>query len=184
MYKKILIVVFTVILASTVNAADSAGFNKVGENVKIVITPSMGSPCDDQISYNDSFIAAKDTPMFALVSSGSAFGSRITNVSCDYTMELKQGLNNNRFLLTFTNATAQNIENKASFLDNQEIPETRFGELFYTIPTSFRIYLRLAYETLNLVNRIRLIAGATDLIVQNTGKDYRDLTQIRFERKS
>ena len=56
MYKKTLIIVFTILLASAVHAADSTGFNKAGDNVKIVITPSMGSPCDDELSYNNTFI--------------------------------------------------------------------------------------------------------------------------------
>ncbi len=179
---RLFIVAIFVFLATGIVMAASSGFNKLGESVSMRLAFHIGADkSDDSIYSSDNFISAEDSVLLALVA-GNAFGTNYNSTysPSDYLLELKQPHSNKAFLV-MANATNETISDKLPALSGKEILGTRFGSYPTMSPQSFRIFLRLQYEDLDIINRIRIIPGIREIVIRNAGNNEQDLPQIEFE---
>ena len=92
---------------------------------------------------------------------------------------MEQSLENNRFLLVIANGTNQTIRDNLAALGDRKILGKTFGLYAISSPSAFPLFIRLQYEDLNILNRIRFV-GNTKLAIRNEGKED-GLTKIKFE---
>ena len=76
---------------------------------------------------------------------------------------MKLPLNNNRFFLVFTSGSNETIARELGRID--ELPQNRFGELEYSRPAIFPVFLRLEYYSLDLVSKARF--KTNELLIRN-----------------
>lgn len=147
----------------------------VGRTAQMNLAFSIGAK-DDNITVANDYVAAQDSSVvLAMVSSGlTASTGNVTAYSpTEYLLQMSQALENNRFLITFTNATNQTIENKLKFLGDRKILPKTFGSFSPPVPSSVFLFLRLEYSYLDLTTRQRWGASPVQLIIKNNGNGNR-----------
>ncbi len=136
---------------------------------------------NDSVSRGNDYISSeRNNFVVAIVSSSKTFAvSNHSYSATQYMLRMNQTLEDNRFLITLTNGTNQTIREKLDALGNRKILGTTFGT--YTEPaiSQFPLFIRLQYEDINILTRIRS-AGNTRLIMRNEGKED-GLTKIALE---
>lgn len=162
----------------------SPGFDAFGSTVTLNFAFHIGSSkSDDSADVADNYITAEgDSVVLALVSSGNAFGTNYNSSysAGDYLLQMKQGLENNRFILAFTQGGNQSIKSRLSALGNKKIPGERFGSLSFAVPKSFRAFLRLEFETADIVSRA-FWSGSQEIIIRNEGDNENGIPKISIE---
>lgn len=145
---------------------------------------SFGNKADDTIQRQAEFASSQEgDTVLALVASGRAFASEnVTGFTTnEYLLRVNQSAETNRFLLVFTKGTNQTIREKLQLVGNRKVPSTRFGNLNVTASSAFTLFLRLEYESLNIVSRARLAAGNHEFVIRNEGDDSEGRTKIAVE---
>ncbi len=143
----------------------------IGRTVQMNLAFSIGSK-DDNITVANDFVSAQDSNVIlAIVSSGTttSTGNITAYSSTEYLLQLTQALENNRFLITFTNASNQSIADKLKLLGNKKILPKTFGSLAAAIPDSMFLFLRLEYDDADITSRVRWGAAPVQLIIKNNG---------------
>lgn len=148
-----------------------AGFQTFGRSVQLNMAFHIGdSKDDDIITQNDNYISSQDGNVVLAIVSERAFGTRFS-YSRDNLLEMRVPLSSNRFFLTFTKGNNATIASKLGTIDN--ILPRRFGDLSYSKPGSFPIFLRLEYSDIDLINGLRWIAGSRELLIKNENNRIR-----------
>ncbi|MCX6818943.1 MAG: hypothetical protein NT129_02990 [Candidatus Aenigmarchaeota archaeon] len=162
------IVIFIAMLLVQLSfAISSPGFSAFGRSVTMNFAFHIGSSkSNDTITYTDRYISSHDAGAVLALVSSSAFGTSFSELANDYKLEIRQPLENNRFLMAFTTGNNQNIASKANL---SSIIQKTFGELTKS-PTSFPVYLRLEYSDIDIINSIRWGPGSRELIIKNEGE--------------
>lgn len=152
----------------------------VGRTVQLNLAFSIGTK-DDNITAAGDYVAAQDAGLaLGIVSSGTttAAGNVTGYSSGEYMLQLTQGLNNNRFLIAFTNASNQTISDKLKQLGNRKILSRTFGNLATAASSSMFLFLRLEYEDADITTRARWGVSPIQLLIKNTGTDVRPQISI------
>ena len=135
---------------------------------------------NDGISRGSDYISSeRNGTVLAIVSSSKTFSTSNHSYSAtQYLLRMNQSLEN-RFLLVVAAGTNQTVRENLAALGGRKIPGKTFG--VYSEPSvgQFPLFLRLQYEDINILNRIRFV-GSTKLIIRNEGKED-GLTKIAFE---
>lgn len=152
----------------------------VGRTVQLNLAFSIGSK-DDNITAVGDYVAAQDAGLaLGIVSSGTttAAGNVTGYSSGEYMLQLTQALNNNRFLIAFTNASNQTISDKLKQLGSRRILARTFGNLATAAPSSMFLFLRLEYEDADITTRARWGASPIQIMIKNAGTDVRPQISI------
>jgi len=113
----------------------------------------------------------RSNKVFAMVFAGGEFLNILLNASYSpsaYLLQMSQEHKGNRFLLAFTNGTWRNIDSKAEGAEAAKILSKAFGTLAFSTPSSFPLFIRLEYDSIDLYSRIRFVS-ATKLLIKNVG---------------
>jgi hypothetical protein len=113
------------------------------------------------VESSGNYISAEGSGSVIALVSGSAFGTRFD--SSTGSMQMKLPLSNNRFFLVFTSGSNETIAKELGKID--ELPQNRFGELEYSRPSLFSIFLRLEYYYLDITSKARF--KADELLIRN-----------------
>ena len=163
-----------------------AGFQTFGNSVTLHLAFHLGdnSSGDIVLSGDDYILAEEGGTVLALLSSGTVFGTRNSSYSAvDNLFEMRQGLENNRFLLTYTNGTNETIKNRLNLLGDKKIIPKTCGSLSTSIPSSFPLYMRLDYDDIDITTSTHFTTGVRELIIRNEGKNSQGLYKIAIEVK-
>lgn len=153
----------------------------IGRTVQLNLAFAIGTK-DDNITVASDYVSGQDSNVvLAVISSGTTTNTaNITAYSStEYMLQLTQALNNNRFLITFTNGTNQTVADKLKFVGNKKIPPKTFGNLAATALSDIFLFLRLEYDDLDITTRTRWGTAPVQLIIKNNGNDV--LPQISIE---
>jgi uncharacterized delta-60 repeat protein len=152
----------------------SNGFNRVGSTVTMNLAFHIGSnKINDIITVNDNFVSSEEFPVIiSLATAKNEFGTSFTsNYSADdYLLQMKQGIDGNRFLLVFTQGSNNEVSKEISSLGPEKIPTGRFGELSFKVPSSFKTFLRLEFDKINIISRA-FWKGTQEIMIKNEGRD-------------
>ena len=158
------------------SAVTSPGFPTFGRSVTMNLAFHIGdNKNDDTITYTDNYISSHDAGVVLALVSNAAFGTRFSELSEDYLLEMRQPLDN-RFYLTFTKGNNQTIANKTKYVI---VPRT-FGNLAMP-PGQFPLYLRLEYSDIDIINRVRWERGYREIIISNEGKNEKGQHIVSIE---
>jgi hypothetical protein len=135
-----------------------ADFYSFGRSVTMNLTITIGNRSVDS---SGNYISAEGSGSIIALASKHAFGTRFD--SSTGSMQMRLPLNNNRFFLVFTKGSNETIAEESGKID--ELPQNRFGELDYSKPSVFTIFLRLEYYSLDLISKARFKAG--ELLIRN-----------------
>ena len=162
----------------------SPGFDGFGSTATLSLAFHIGSSkSDDSSDTADNYATAEgDSVVLALVSSGTAFGTNYNSAysASDYLIQMTQGSKDNRFILAFTQGGNQTIKSKLGALGNKKIPGERFGSLAFAVPKSFRAFLRLEFETADIISRA-FWSGSQEIIIRNEGGNENGIPKISIE---
>jgi hypothetical protein len=135
-----------------------ADFYSFGRSITMNFSITMGNK---SVESSGNYISAEDSGSVIALVSGSAFGTRFDTGS----LQMRLPLSNNRFFLVFTSGSNRTIARKLDAIG--ELPQTRFGDLEYSRPAVFPVFLRLEYCSLDLVSKARWVSGAVELLIRN-----------------
>ena len=111
----------------------------------------------DQIEYSDglslSFIHSGNKPNLNFVNFSA------TSTSANYILELKQKIENNNLLLTYTKGTCQSIHDKMYLVETYEIPSRPFSSFSYPIPAGVPVLIRFKNDRIQIDGSDRFSAG-------------------------
>ncbi len=150
----------------------SSGYNILGRNILLNFAIRIGSTKNENITVLDNIISAHDGSLaFAIVSANNKFGTALNSSysSTENLLQVKQGMENNRFLIVFANASNETIHDRLSFIKDRKFPGKTFGTYIEPSVGQFPLYIRLQYEDLNIISRVRFV-GSTKLIIRNEGR--------------
>lgn len=160
-----------------------AGYSfSIGRTAQLNLAFAIGTK-DDNITVASDYVSAQDgNVVLALVSSVvTASTANITAYSSnEYMLQMSQDLNNNRFLITFTNGTNQTVADKLKLLGNKKILPKTFGNLAATALSEIFLFLRLEYDDLDITTRARWGTAPVQLIIRNNGNDVRPQISIEL----
>ncbi len=135
-----------------------ADFYSFGRSVTMNLTITIGNK---SVESSGNYISAEDSGKVIALVSESAFGTRFDTDS----MQMRLPLSNNRFFLVFTSGSNGTIARKLDTIN--ELPQNRFGELEYSRPAIFPVFLRLEYYSLDLISKARWVGGSRELLIRN-----------------
>ena len=168
--KKNRIILAVMVFSLSLSVIAIADFYSFGRSVTMNFVLHIGnSDDDDVITSSDKYISSEDSGRIVAIVSKAAFGTRFENYANDYSLEMRQPRSNNRFFLVFTKGDNRTISKKVDMIN--EILQNRFGELDYTKPGIFPLFLRLEYSGIDLISKARWIAGSRELLIRNQGSD-------------
>jgi hypothetical protein len=135
------------------------------------------------LTLEKKFISAeKNGKVLSLVFAGRDFLSVFFNTTYStnhYLIQMKQGDNENRFLLAFTNGTWRDIDDKAGSVEEARFLAKTFGALSFAVPNSFSFFLRLENDMIDIANSLRF-DGSTKLLLRNRG-EVNSLTNVTID---
>lgn len=143
----------------------------LGRTVQLNLAFSIGTK-DDNITVAGDYVSSQDANVvLAIVSSGTTTGTGNVTAysSTEYLLQLTQSLENNRFLITFTNASNQTIADKLKLLGNKKILPKAFGNFVATATDNVFLFLRAEYDDVDITTRVRWGTAPVQLIIKNIG---------------
>ncbi len=158
----------------TMNLAFNIGGDK-DNIIRVNGTSFSGLGPDEKViaELDKKFISSeKNSKVLAMVFAGSDFlgsGFNTTYSANEYLLFLSQDGYSNRLLITFTNGTFRDVENKAQDAEAFHMVSKIFGNMLILSPRSFPFFIRVEYGSLHLDGRIRF-DGPTKLFIKNIGK--------------
>lgn len=178
----LLITIAGISLALTSSPNFSNADNSVGLKLAFHIGDSKSG---EAFTVEETYIIAEDSNITAgMISVSGTSGTQLDESysSPDYSLEMRS-YNNAIILLTFFNGTNSSITEKLGSLGEGKILPSAIGSATYSIPSVVPVWLRLAYNDINIVNRQRIPAGASTLIITNEGRDERGLPKVSVRVK-
>jgi len=112
--------------------------------------------------------------LLSLIHSGKkpdlSFVNFSTNASlADYTLELKQKIEDTNLLLTYSKGTCQNIEDKMYLVESYAIPSRAFSSFSYPIPSAVPILIQFKNDRMQINGSDRFSAGDHKICAQKSG---------------
>ena len=171
----VVLIASILVLALLVSTAKS-DFTGFGRSVRINFAYHIGAAKSDDIITNTSnYIISQDSGIVSgIIFSGSeSFGTLNNNTvsSENYSLQLKQSLEKNRFYFFLTNGTAAQVESKISYVSKDIIIPKTIGEYSIFFDGTPPLYIRLQYSNKDIINSSILSKG--NLIVRNEGMSDR-----------
>ncbi len=162
--------VVNITLTLVAQQANSSSLNVPGRSVLMNLVFAIGSKGNDVMTLTDDFVSAEDGVVIAIVTAGSKIGSSFnTGYSENASLiQLKQTLKNNRFILVVASGSNRTVAEALDTSGTRKIPGKTFGSYAYTDPAQFPVFIRLQYESVNLLTRVRF-TGNTKLVIRNEG---------------
>ncbi|MBI4174195.1 MAG: hypothetical protein HY517_00995, partial [Candidatus Aenigmarchaeota archaeon] len=117
-----------------------------------------------------------------LASAGSLLYIRMNNSynSTHYLFQMAQDSADNRFLIIATNATASDIDDKLSMIDNSRMIATTIGRFAVAAAKSFPVFIRLEYASIDIDWR-SFWSGSGQLRIINRGLTSRNIPNVTIE---
>lgn len=135
------------------------------------------------INLGKKYISSNNTSsLTGLASAGSLLYIRMNNSynSTHYLFQMAQDSADNRFLIIATNATASDIDDKLSMIDNSRMIATTIGRFAVAAAKSFPVFIRLEYASIDIDWR-SFWSGSGQLRIINRGLTSRNIPNVTIE---
>jgi len=140
----------------------------------------------DNIRSGNNHIASwNNNVVLGIVSGGTPIDTSL-NTSYpgdDYLLKLVQREKDNKFLLVFTKGTYADITDNLEEVALKGWVGKTFGSFSLSEPSTFKTFLVLLYDNIDLNNSLRWAAGSYDLWLENIGKNSRGQSKINVTIK-
>ena len=126
--------------------------------------------------------ANNTTTTAAIVSAGTLLNIRINNTynRTHYLLQMTQSSEKNRFLITVTNGTYSDIEDRLEMIAATRMVSSTFGKFILQAPASFMTFIRLEYTNIDITGLTEW-SGIGQLRIKNIGLTTRNLPNVTVE---
>lgn len=162
--------------ATHINTTDLIRIN--GTNIS-----SDGSTEETYVPSKRFISSNSNGTVFATVFAGSLFNNISLNTSYsgdDYLFQMRQGAENNRILIAYTNGSWEQIDSRMLEIDSDRLIGTTFGNFTETEPDEVQTTFFTFFKDINITLSDRIGMGNFDVIIKNLGK-INNITNVEID---
>jgi len=158
-------------------AASTSGYGSYGSSVTVTLDSAIGSSSDDVVTVSGRYALSEDGYVAGLASK-RAYGSSSASGTGNL-LSLRQPYDRNYFLLFFTNSTNATVY--SALQEQPEVPRKTLGTFAENPIELMKIFARLQYSAIDLVESARWVAGIRQLKVSNVGSGAGGVPMVKVE---
>lgn len=152
--------------ATHINATDTIRIN----GTSVLSTDSV----DQAYNPEKKFVSSQSNgTVFSVVNAGKYFKNISVNTSYpddDYLFRIRQGSEGNRLLVSFTNGTWENIDDRMLEVESNGMVGTAFGNFSFQPPEEAQTSIFLFFKDCNLTKSERWKASGQKITARNAGR--------------
>ena len=126
--------------------------------------------------------ANSSSTIAAAVSAGTFLNARLNTTYnfTHYLLQMTQDSDKNRFLITVTNGTYNDIEDRLGMIQATRMVSSTFGKFVVQVPSSFMTFIRLEYTNVDITGLVEW-SGIGQLQIRNKGPTSRAIPNVTLE---